>query len=48
MTGEQFLAVSKLVVITNLPIMFIEGIITMFCVKFLKKVKPEILEVIYA
>jgi ABC-type Co2+ transport system permease subunit len=28
--------------------MLIEGVIAAICLKFLKKVKPEILEVIYA
>jgi cobalt/nickel transport system permease protein len=44
-TGEGFTNVAKLIFIVHLPIMFIEGIITAFCVTFLKKVKPEILEV---
>jgi len=43
-TGENFLEVAKLVVIVHLPVMVIEGIITAFCVVFLKRVKPEILE----
>nr|MBC8460356.1 energy-coupling factor ABC transporter permease [Deltaproteobacteria bacterium] len=47
-TGEAFLGVSKLVVVAHLPVMVIEGFIAVFCVKFLKKVKPEILEVVYA
>jgi len=46
-TGEHFLIVAKLVVITHLPVMVIEGLITLFCVRFLKNVKPEILEVAY-
>lgn len=44
-TGEVFSNVAKLLVITHLPVMLIEGIITAFCVLFLKRVKPEILEV---
>jgi cobalt/nickel transport system permease protein len=44
-TGESFLNVAKVVVVAHLPVMLIEGIITSFCVIFLKKVKPEILEV---
>ncbi|MDI6890135.1 MAG: cobalt transporter CbiM [Thermodesulfovibrionales bacterium] len=44
-TGEGFLNVAKVVVVAHLPVMLIEGIITAFCVTFLKKVKPEILEV---
>ena len=47
-TGEQFLAVAKLIVIAHLPVMVIEGLVTVFCVKFLKRVKPEMLEVVYA
>jgi cobalt/nickel transport system permease protein len=46
-TGEQFLTVAKLLVIAHLPVMIIEGLITVFCVRFLKNVKPEILEVVY-
>ena len=42
-TGENFLEVAGLVVAAHLPIMVIEGIITAFCVAFLKKVKPEML-----
>lgn len=44
-TGESFLGVAKLVLVAHLPVMVIEGIITGFCVIFLKKVKPEVLEV---
>jgi cobalt/nickel transport system permease protein len=44
-TGKSFSAAAKLIVIAHLPVMAIEGIITMLCVKFLKKVKPEVLEV---
>jgi len=44
-TGESFANVAKVIVIAHVPIMIIEGIITAFCVLFLKRVKPEILEV---
>ena len=44
-TGESFLNIAKIVVVAHLPVMVIEGIITSFCVIFLKRVKPEILEV---
>jgi cobalt/nickel transport system permease protein len=47
-TGESFLGVAKIMVAAHFPIMVIEGIIVAACVKFLKKVKPEILEIIYA
>ena len=47
-TGEEFLKVSKLVVMAHFPVMIIEGIITAFCVVFLKKVKPQILGVNHA
>jgi cobalt/nickel transport system permease protein len=40
---EKFLEVSVLIVLSNLPVMIIEGIITAFCVVFLKKVQPELL-----
>jgi cobalt/nickel transport system permease protein len=43
MTDKGFFQTSKLVVAANIPIMFIEGIVTMFVVSFLMKVQPEIL-----
>lgn len=42
-TGAGFLEVAGLVVAAHLPVMIIEGLITVFCVAFLKKVKPEML-----
>jgi cobalt/nickel transport system permease protein len=42
-TEENFWEVSSLIVIANLPVMIIEGIITIFCLLFLKKVHPAIL-----
>lgn len=47
-TGEHFMGVAKLVIVAHFPIMIIEGLITLFAVKFLKRVKPEMLEVLYA
>jgi len=47
-TGRPFLSVAKVIVIAQFPVMVIEGLITVFCFKFLKRVKPEILEVVYA
>ena len=47
LTGQAFLSVAKIIVIAHLPVMIIEGFISALCVKFLKKVKPEILEVTY-
>jgi len=46
-TGEHFLTIAKFVVVANLPVMIIEGLITVFCIRFLKNVKPEMLEVVY-
>jgi cobalt/nickel transport system permease protein len=46
-SGEHFLTVAKLIIIAHLPVMVIEGVITLFCIRFIKKVKPEILEVVY-
>ena len=42
-TGEQFLGVAKYALLAHLPIMLIEGAVTAFTVKFLLKVKPELL-----
>ena len=45
--GEHFLVVAKIVVIAHLPVMVIEGLIAALCVRFLRRVKPEVLEVVY-
>lgn len=42
-TGEAFINVARLIIISHIPVMIIEGIITGFCVVFLKRVKPEII-----
>jgi cobalt/nickel transport system permease protein len=42
-TESGFFEVAGLVVTAHLPVMVIEGIITVFCVAFLKKVKPDLL-----
>ncbi|MBW1730966.1 MAG: cobalt transporter CbiM [Deltaproteobacteria bacterium] len=47
-TGEAFAPAAKLILLAHLPVMAIEGIITVLCVKFLRRVKPEILEATYA
>jgi cobalt/nickel transport system permease protein len=44
LTGEQFKLVAVQVIIGNFPVMIIESIVVMFCIKFLKKVRPEILD----
>jgi cobalt/nickel transport system permease protein len=41
-TEESFREISVLVVTAHLPVMVIEGIISVFCISFLKKVRPEI------
>jgi cobalt/nickel transport system permease protein len=47
-TGDPFMGVANVVVIAHLPVMIIEGFITLFSVGFLKKLKPELLEVAHA
>jgi cobalt/nickel transport system permease protein len=44
-TGEEFSNIARLMFLSHLPMMIIEGIITAFCVMFLKKVRPEELRV---
>jgi cobalt/nickel transport system permease protein len=46
-TGESFITAAKLILLAHLPVMILEGIITLFCVAFLKKVKPELLGGVY-
>ncbi len=38
-----FLTTAKLILVTNLPVMVIEGFITMFTVSFLARVQPDIM-----
>ncbi len=47
-SGEEFIAIAKLIVIAHLPVMAIEGMVNVFVVVLLKRVKPEVLEVPYA
>jgi cobalt/nickel transport system permease protein len=42
-TEGNFLTVSAMLVIAHLPVMIIEGIVTVFCLAFLKKVQPTML-----
>jgi len=44
-TGEPFMQVAKLVLIAHLPVMILEGVLTVFCIGFLRKVRPEILDI---
>jgi cobalt/nickel transport system permease protein len=46
-TGESFITAAKIILLAHLPVMILEGIITLFCVAFLKKVKPELLGGVY-
>jgi len=45
-TGELFIQVAKLVLIAHLPVMILEGLLTVFCIAFLRKVRPEILNIL--
>jgi cobalt/nickel transport system permease protein len=43
-SGEEFTGIAKVMVAAHLPVIFIEGVVNVFIVTLLKKVKPEILE----
>ena len=47
-TGNPFIGVAKVVLIAHLPVMIIEGLITLFSAGFLRKLKPELLGVAHA
>jgi cobalt/nickel transport system permease protein len=47
-TGQGFLQVAELALVAHVPVMIIEGIITLFVFLFLQKVRPEMVEGIYA
>jgi len=40
---KNFWTVSSILIAANIPVMFVEGIVTAFCVAFIKKVNPEML-----
>ncbi|MDR2422208.1 MAG: cobalt transporter CbiM [Deltaproteobacteria bacterium] len=42
-TDERFINAARAVFLANLPIVLIEGFVCMFCVQFLRKVRPAIL-----
>lgn len=44
LNGEAFLVAAKISLLSHIPVMFIEGIITMFALIFLEKVYPKILK----
>jgi cobalt/nickel transport system permease protein len=44
-TETDFMTVASLAVAANLPVMVVEGMITAFCIAFLKKVEPGLLPV---
>ncbi len=46
-TEESFMSVARLILLAHLPVMIIEGIITLFCTAFLARVKPELFGGIY-
>ncbi|MDR1608390.1 MAG: cobalt transporter CbiM [Deltaproteobacteria bacterium] len=43
LTGDNLMTVAWAVFLSNLPIVVIEGLVCMFCVQFLRKVRPAIL-----
>lgn len=42
-TDENFFEVSVVIILSHLPVMIIEGIVTAFCIIFLKKVNPALI-----
>lgn len=42
-TGDSFWAAARLIVLAHVPVMIIEGIITIFIVEFVRRVRPEML-----
>lgn len=42
-TGESFHTQAILVIVAHVPVMIIEGIVTVFIVEFIRKVRPEML-----
>ncbi len=44
LSGDEFLPVAKIAVAAHIPVMVIEGFLTASCMLFLRKVKPEMVE----
>jgi cobalt/nickel transport system permease protein len=42
-TGESFVAAAKLIVLAHIPVMIAEGLITVFIVEFIRRIRPEML-----
>jgi cobalt/nickel transport system permease protein len=42
-TGDSFLTAAKLIVVLHIPVMIVEGILTVFVIEFVRKVRPEAL-----
>ena len=42
-TEENFWKLSSMIILAHLPVMIIEGIVTAFCIEFIKKVQPSML-----
>jgi cobalt/nickel transport system permease protein len=47
-TDSSFLATAKLLLVAQLPLMLLEGLITLFVVSFLAKVQPDLLQLTIA
>ena len=45
LNGDAFVDAAKLALLAHLPIMFIEGFITLFALRFIEKVSPHLLHV---
>ena len=45
LNGDVFVDAAKLALMAHLPIMFIEGFITLFALRFIEKVSPHLLHV---
>ena len=46
LNGEAFVSAAQLAFLAHLPVMFIEGVITLFALRFIEKVAPAWLEVV--
>ncbi|GAB6100385.1 cobalt transporter CbiM [Halanaerocella petrolearia] len=44
LVGESFVAIAKLVIVSQLPLLIVEGIISSFTLLFLSRVRPNLLE----
>ncbi len=43
-TEEAFLHLARMIILTHIPLIVLEGIVGLFCLSFIRRIKPEMIE----